>query len=843
MKKLILIGLVLLVPGTIMGAYLHFMDEPYGGLSDNIVYEIIEHKGKIWTSTGRGVSFTSDGGRTWFNYDATNGLIYDEVTAIYSAGDTLWVAIDSAGVDNATKETYLVGQGLIHTEDEGQLWKSMAVEGTLGFRRTVYDIAGADSFLTFAAWAGGLGVSFNGGTTWRKVYYTPSDSVMYDSVLGGANLNLLPPTNLYFATVVDTFHQDSIVLWAGSADGLMRFVYAPDYAKPSSNRINYITSGEGYVYICGDSGLTSIKYIDSTEVLFSSFERNGLPGMNVTAAHRIGDYLLAGTLDTLGGEIPGLGRSEDNGMTFTTITAGLDNMDGAEENAEDFVTMGDFVFMAAFKAGLYKSADSGATWEAVPLTADPASLLNVAHSVDGYLDTLWVGTDTGVVLLTLDYAANAAILTDSLFEFTDSDTSGARCHKVRLQKYIDEDTEAVDSIAVWVIQHPLNPATGNYAVYFTPNVGEYWITNANYLQGAAHFDIEFFGAAVMLTGYEALRFAVDKIDPEWATIPGYDIRDSLGVIPNNYSQKNIYAIEAVDDTIYIGGAYGALVSPPGQFIRWHIFLADRDPRHVYAIDRYTVTDTLSGNFVNALDIQVVPDGDTLIWASTHPGATGGGSNGISVSTHDGKNWDVVYTGTNAWNFAFAGDKVFAATDAGLLMSTDLGESWDTLYIAGLLRNFPRPVDYFFDSATQVISVLVRDDTLWVGTDQGAALIHLDSLGNPDYDWDLFRTYDSTRTVYAFPVPYSPYDGDSRVFFHFPVPRDAFVTVEIFDFAMNLVQTVADGIFQQGGEGIVSSTLYWDGLNGKGDYAAAGIYYFKASLSTGEEYWGKLAVKP
>ncbi len=36
---------------------------------------------------------------------------------------------------------------------------------------------------------------------------------------------------------------------------------------------------------------------------------------------------------------------------------------------------------------------------------------------------------------------------------------------------------------------------------------------------------------------------------------------------------------------------------------------------------------------------------------------------------------------------------------------------------------------------------------------------------------------------------------------------------------------------------------WDGLNGKGDEVAVGVYYFKVEYSTGEVRWGKLVVIP
>ena len=78
-----------------------------------------------------------------------------------------------------------------------------------------------------------------------------------------------------------------------------------------------------------------------------------------------------------------------------------------------------------------------------------------------------------------------------------------------------------------------------------------------------------------------------------------------------------------------------------------------------------------------------------------------------------------------------------------------------------------------------------------------------------------------------------------------VPRDAHVTLEIYDFAMNLVARPIDNVFYTAGtypDGM-SQGRFWDGRNGRGDVVAVGVYYFKVGYSTGEVRWGKLAVTP
>lgn len=841
LKRIILFLALFVLPGIALGGYLKFLDDPRNGISDNVFYEFVRHDGAIWASTGRGVTFSTDGGITWGYYDTTNGLRFNEITAIHSSGETLWVAVNEARLEPASQQIVLDGQGLNFTDDNGQTWLVVEPEGTVDFRRNVYDITGADSVITFSAWAGGLGVSFDNGVNWKKVYFTREDSIDYQAVLDGAALGSLPPTNLYFAAAVDNNYLDTMILWAGSAQGLMRYVFTPEYSRLSSMHIRYMATGGGFAFLCGDSGLTRFRFENGREDFYSANELNGLTGQYATAAAFFGDYLVVGTLNEVGGNTPGLARSADTGFTFTAVTTGLGDLDTGAEYPKDFSAVGDYLYMAAFEAGLYRSADSGNSWTGLPLDADPASLQNIVNSVDSYMDSLWIGTDSGIILAVIDTLTTGDITSQTLFPFVDSDTSGARCERIRIQKYYNADITAVDSTAVWAIQHPLDEDIGSYAVVYSGNAGTTWATNVNYLLGPVHHDIDFLGNFVMVVGNGIIRWTNNR-GGDWNTITGLSIQDSLLDIPVNYDGTAINDLVFIGDTLYLGSDSGFAISPPGGGVfTWHLVIPDDDLTNHTWVDRYTVDSGLTGNFVNAMEIQYAPGGESYVWASTHPGASGGGTDGISMSPTDGRDWQEVYDGSQIWNFAFNGDTVFAAANAGLLMSPDFGATWDTINIAGLLVNYPGSVPYAIDSDLQVISVLVDNDTLWVGTEAGAGSI---DLNEADFDdWAMYRAYDSTAEIYAFPTPFSPLSESEALYFHYPVRQDAYVTIEIYDFAMGLVKTVINNEFRAGGDDVAWMTDRWNGYNGKGDLVAAGIYHFKVSLSTGEVYWGKLAVEP
>ena len=825
MKKAVFLILALLVPGSLLAALMTADGDPVQGLSDNIILDIISHQNGIWVRNNEGISYTDDNGVNWYYYDSTNGLISNSAAAIFSSGERLWVSL-------LPPEGEPDGNYLAWTEDDGYTWDTVMVDTAYVYTNPVFDIDGFDSLVVFASKVGGLFASFDTGQTWRNIYYSIADSLYKNSDI--------QYTNHYFSVVVDTFHQDSTLIWAGTANGLFRYTYAADYAKPSSNYIFSLTHANGYIYICGDSGLSRFRFQDGFEVFFSSFESSGLPGTAVTAAHYHDGRLMVGTLDSLGGEGTGLAISDDNGETFHTGYTGLDDMFGENKYAVEMVSVDDCIFLAGYEAGLFKSIDDGNSWEKVPLDPGVDSKLNIVHSLAEDSAYLWVGTDSGLVRLLLDLDNDAAIVEDTNIYFGDTEYTGARSYKVRVQHHYGDD-DIVDSTTVWTILHPLDEEVGEYAVFYSWDYGANWTTNTSYIVGPKHYDIAFLGSSVYITGNGAFRFAQNRYN--WFTKPGNEISDSSGRTFQTFEGLAMTDIEIINDTFYVASEHGLAISPPGSYY-WSVIVADSDPYHYYTVNRYMdAEDTggLAGTFVIALDIQNIAGGDNLIWASSRVGANSAGSDGIAVSALDGLSWEVKYTGSPCWNMDFYESSVFAASDAGLLFSADEGDTWDTLAISGMLINYPRPVEFDIEPGKGVYSVLVYSDTLWVGTEEGLASIPVDSLGQDI--WRINRVYDPSQDVYAYPVPFSPYDDISRVTFHYPVPQDAEATIEVFDFAMNLVKKVIDGQWKPGGEDIISSVDRWDGKNDMGDYVAAGIYYFKITLSTGEEYWGKLAVSP
>ncbi len=850
--------LLCLLPVFLSARVLLPMADPKQGrsLSTNSVQDIVFHKGAIWLTGSRGVTYQFIGDSVWNLYDETNGLISENISAIYSSGDVLWVAMNYFKED----AKYATADSLAFTVDIGNTWQYIGPKGTYDVGddtiNVVFDITGYDSLIFCASWYGGLIASFDNGENWRHIFFSSSDSIGYHNNVSDDR----PLSNLYFSAVVDTLHTDSLILWGGTANGIRRYLYSPPYAKPTSNYIFDITAVDSFIFVSGDSSLTRLKFdtLDANNPIntyHSSFMSDGIPGLAVTTAYGFGDRLFIGTLDSLGREAiidtagdtadilyttystgPGLAISDNDGLSFNENYTGLDSLNGDNKYPLEFTSMGDHLFMAAYEAGLFMSSDAGDTWNKVytdTLDSTLASGRNIVHSVVADSFDLWIGTDSGIVQMQFDSAGS--ILSRQNYVFAERDSSGARSYHVAIQNFGDS------AIVVWSLNHPVDTAVGDYTVYHSVDTGNTWIQawgTTGFPQDRPYYDIGFIDDLIYLVGYDVFLNSVNGTT--WYGGDGGVIYDSIPATNYiNFDNLDITSFLIENDTLYAGSEYGWAISPPGlAILRWDVIIANSDPTVYDKAILYTYPH-LTGNFVNALGVQPLSDGQSLIWASTHPAIDTTHSDGISVSTLDGLNWDTRHSQIYAWNFAFDDSAVFMATNAGLLYSPDTGRTWDTLSISGVQVTSQPPVDFAIDPGTPVYAVTKLGNMLWVGTEEGAASIELDNLGTDQ--WEIYRVFDSSLEVYAYPIPFSQADY-GKVYFHFPVPNDAHVTIEIFDFTMDLVRMVPidNNGFRLAG---ISQDIYWDGLNGIGGIVAIGMYYYKITLSTGEVYWGKIAVVP
>lgn len=296
-----------------------------------------------------------------------------------------------------------------------------------------------------------------------------------------------------------------------------------------------------------------------------------------------------------------------------------------------------------------------------------------------------------------------------------------------------------------------------------------------------------------------------------------------------------FAVVAYGDTVWIGTSGGiAFTFDGGQ--HW------QNAKVRLSEEGTSLPSHPAGNWVVALERQILPDGTTAIWAGTNTTAPGQ-TQAISVSRDLGQTWG--HTGpTFAWDFAFTPNFVWAGTDQGLLASpdptltTDSERAWDPIEVAD-----GQPLTGTFVGLARV------GEVLWVGAEQG-----LGRSADEGATWrvirDLVRTRtldegtfvraggvpDSTALAYAAPNPFAPSRETTTIVFS--LSQDAAVSVAIYDFASGLVRNLAADASFAGG---VDHRILWDGRDQDGQLVANGTYFYRIALNTGQRAFGRVVV--
>ena len=459
--------------------------------------------------------------------------------------------------------------------------------------------------------------------------------------------------------------------------------------------------------------------------------------------------------------------------------------------------------------------------------------------------------------MSLFLAGNGAIDSSAFRGFLEDDARSRKVIGVTTQYYnYDSLAGTYDSLIYWTINRPATVDGTAMVGRSSDRTAQFRFLKPDSLM----YDIGFVGDTIYMVGEYGIFYTAEFSAPVFS----FD-RLTVSGGGSSLTGEIVYDIETDSNRIILATNRSVAVSYETDSSRtWSIYRGNLDTLAADVVINFTYTNTLfadsaairvglTGDFNPALAVQY-RDGDRpRIWASGRPVSAGG--DGLAVARYNtdingatSLRWRGINFTDFAWNFAFNGDTVFAATNAGLLykdmqdsLNTDgsFSTSWDTLI-------FNQNPDQILEPGTPVYGLAVHDGDLWLGTADGTVVVALDDFT----DQTLFKAENldaAADEVFAFPTPFRPNQGGT-VDFHFTVDRDASVTIEVYDFAMNLVARPIDnlpyaagtyhGVSAGGGQGPT-----WDGYNGKGDLVAVGMYYFKVSYSTGETRWGKIAVIP
>jgi len=355
--------------------------------ASNVITDLVISNDTIWAGTGKGLSRSIDGGRSWKNYYDTPEFGKEDISALAVQGKNIWVA--TAHSVQRDDQSLPEGSGLRYSSNGGETWKVVAqpVDAhnvdtlfwnskstiralgiTTSINNITYDIAIAGNSVYICSFAGMARVSHDTGKTWQRVILppdnlssiAPNDSLVFDLSPSGGALGL--QNNLNHRAFSVLAENDSTI-WIGSAGGINK----------TTNR-----------------GISWIRFTKQTQV-------NPISGNFVVALTKqkttTKNVVWAATINASdNSEKRGVSFTDDGGISWKQSLIG--------EFAHNFGFKGDVVYVPTDN-GIFRSTDFGQSWIQTGTIYDKNTRQRYTQSkffsAGSTGDTAWFGGGDGLV--------------------------------------------------------------------------------------------------------------------------------------------------------------------------------------------------------------------------------------------------------------------------------------------------------------------------------------------------------------------------------------------------------------------------------------------------------------
>ncbi len=380
----------------------------------NSINDIHYDKKIIWAATQNGLQGSLDMGESWFPKDTLLGLNSNGVYCL--GGDTsfFWVGLyQSEDIDpfyDYLPTLTLTGADFNYTTDKGFTWTSSRPDQgqASSLNKFPLDIALADTVVWAACAEGGLIRSFDRGINWENVFTDTSAQRRFEE-------DVLQDRDVFTSLATDTSVADTTLVWAGTKNGIYKFVYTTSDIADTVFRYLYDTSkGEASGLIEGRPVILAIgiQNYDDNRVIWAGGYLNLADGVFYPVTYKSTDggntwsdctpidmalVLDFAFVDSIvwAASKEGLKRSTDGGLHWRTFDI-IDSTSGQKIIPSAFTSVcavqdtADTMIFVGSTDGLVRSTDDGVTW-------------NVTKFAHSFKKAIWAGSAAGIYKFIYNY--------------------------------------------------------------------------------------------------------------------------------------------------------------------------------------------------------------------------------------------------------------------------------------------------------------------------------------------------------------------------------------------------------------------------------------------------------
>jgi len=516
----------------------------------------IHYDGKVlWVATQNGLQASVDLGKSWFGYDTTSGLNSNAVFCLTGDTSFFWVGLYDE------EETYplpllpsLTGADFNYTTDYGANWTiSHPDQGQASsLDRFAFNIALVDTTVWASCGKGGLIRTFDRGETWENVFVDTSAERRYK---GGK----LQDKDIFTSLAVDTFTVDTTIVWAGTRNGIYKFIYTTSDSADTVIRKLYfeLEEGSGSLLAQGPTVILSIgvQRYDSHNVIWASGYwwlgsyppgsalvhpmaykstdggetwNSYLDGIQVRDFAFLDSTVWAATHE-------GLKKSSDGGKNWDTFEI-VDSTSGELIIPSQFTSVcvvpdtADTIIFVGSVDGLAKSKDDGVTWE----------VTKFAHS---FKKAIWAGSAAGIYKFIYNYR-DVFDTVLNYYSYVDGIT-GDWVVSLAIQEYGEKKI-------IWAGTQPTY--SGGSGVSFSTEDGDAWNTT---LLGDRVWNFAFGDSVLWVATSSGLKRS-DDWGENWEVF-GF-MKDKDEITENRIFSSEFTSVAIIDGEVWAGNADGLVKS-------------------------------------------------------------------------------------------------------------------------------------------------------------------------------------------------------------------------------------------------------------------------------------------